>query len=82
MCNCALSDEIKEQILKAGIRKLERESGVSHHTIDRILKGRAVRRATLRKDGQKSLAREPVSLGVVLTVFWVARHPQFIVQYH
>ena len=33
------SDEIKKQILKTGIRKLERETEVSHHTIDRILKG-------------------------------------------
>lgn len=43
------SDEIKEQILKTGIRKLERETGVSHHTIDRILKGWNVRRKTLAK---------------------------------
>lgn len=43
------SDEIKEQILKTGIRKLERETGVSHHTIDRILKGENVRRKTLAK---------------------------------
>jgi hypothetical protein len=43
------SDEMKEQILKAGIRKLERETKVSHHTIDRILKGESVRRKTLAK---------------------------------
>jgi len=33
------SDEIKEQILKTGICKIERETRVSHHTINRILKG-------------------------------------------
>jgi hypothetical protein len=43
------SDEIKQQILKAGIRKLGRETRVSHHTIDRILKGEHVRRKTLAK---------------------------------
>ena len=43
------SDEIKEQILKTGIRKVERETGVSHHTIDRILNGKTVRRQTLAK---------------------------------
>jgi hypothetical protein len=43
------SDEIKQQILKAGIRKLERETKVSHHTIDRILRGENVRRKTLAK---------------------------------
>jgi hypothetical protein len=43
------SDEIKEQILKTGIRKLERETRVSHHTINRILKGEQVRHSTLTK---------------------------------
>lgn len=43
------SNEIKEEILKTGIRKLERETRVSHHTIDRILKGENVRRKTLAK---------------------------------
>lgn len=43
------SDEIKEQILKTGIRKLERETKVSHHTINRILKGEHIRRKTLAK---------------------------------
>jgi hypothetical protein len=43
------SDEIKEQILKTGIRKLERETRVSHHTIIRILRGERVRRKTLAK---------------------------------
>ena len=43
------SEEIKEQILKTGIRKLERETRVCHHTIDRILKGENIRRKTLAK---------------------------------
>ena len=43
------SDDIKEQILKTGIRKLERTTGVSHHTINRILRGEHVRRKTLAK---------------------------------
>ena len=43
------SDEIKEQILKTGIRKLERETKVSHHTIYKILKGENIRRRTLAK---------------------------------
>jgi predicted transcriptional regulator len=43
------SDEIKQQILKTGIRKLERETKVSHHTLERILKGESVRRKTLAK---------------------------------
>jgi hypothetical protein len=42
-------EDIKQQILKAGIRKLERDSGVSHHTLDKILKGEHVRRKTLAK---------------------------------
>ena len=43
------SDEIKEQILKTGIRKLERETKVSHHTIAKILKNGYVRHRTLTK---------------------------------
>ena len=43
------SDEIKGQILKTGIRRIERETKVSHHTIDKILKGESVRRKTLAK---------------------------------
>ena len=42
-------EDIKEGILKIGIRKLERDIGVSHHTLDKILKGEAVRRKTLAK---------------------------------
>jgi hypothetical protein len=43
------TDEIKQEILKTGIRKLERETGVSHHTINKILKSENVRRKTLAK---------------------------------
>jgi hypothetical protein len=43
------TDDIKQEILKTGIRKLERETGLSHHTIDKILKGERVRRMTLAK---------------------------------
>ena len=43
------SDEIKQQILKTGIRKLARETKVSHHTINRIIRGEHVRRKTLAK---------------------------------
>jgi len=43
------SDEIKQQILTTGIRKVERETKVSHHTIIRILKGERVRRKTVAK---------------------------------
>ncbi len=42
------SEDIKQDILKSGIRKLERVTGVSHHTLDKILKGEHVRRRTLR----------------------------------
>lgn len=40
---------IKEDILKIGIRKLERDTGVSHHTLDKVLIGKSVRRKTLTK---------------------------------
>jgi DNA-binding Xre family transcriptional regulator len=43
------TDEIKQQILKTGTRKLERATGVSHHTINKILKSENVRRKTLAK---------------------------------
>ncbi len=43
------TEDLKEGILKVGIRKLERDAGVSHHTIDKILKGERVRRKTLAK---------------------------------
>jgi hypothetical protein len=42
-------EDLKNDILKAGIRKLERDTGVSHHTLDKILKGERVRRKTLAK---------------------------------
>jgi hypothetical protein len=42
-------EEIKNDILKFGIRKLERDTGVSHHTLDKITKGAPVRRKTLVK---------------------------------
>jgi hypothetical protein len=32
------SDEIRQQIVKTEIRKLQRATGVSHHTISKILK--------------------------------------------
>jgi hypothetical protein len=41
------SDEIMQGILKTGIRKLEGETRVSHHTISSILKGKHVRRRTI-----------------------------------
>jgi transposase-like protein len=43
------NEEIKQQILNIGIRKLERATGVSHHTINRILKRKHARRKTLAK---------------------------------
>jgi hypothetical protein len=43
------SDEIKEGILKTGIRRLERDTGVSHHTLDKILKDMPVRRKTIAR---------------------------------
>lgn len=43
------SDEIKQQILKIGIRKTERTTGMSHHTLEKVLKGENVRRKTLIK---------------------------------
>jgi predicted transcriptional regulator len=42
-------EDIKQDILKTGIRKLERGPGVSHHTLERILRGESVRRKTLAK---------------------------------
>jgi hypothetical protein len=42
-------EDIKQDILKTGIRKLERDTGASHHTLDKILKGEHVRRKTLAK---------------------------------
>jgi len=53
--------DIKESILKAGIRRLERDTGICHHTLRKILKGERVRRKTLAKiikgiqiDGRKT----------------------------
>jgi hypothetical protein len=43
------NEEIQQQILDIGIRKLEPAMGVSHHTINRILKRGHVRRKTLAK---------------------------------
>ena len=43
------SDEIKQQILEIGIRKLGRDTRVSHNTLEKILKGGSVRRKTLAK---------------------------------
>ena len=42
-------EDIKDDILKFGIRKLGRDTGVSHYTLDKILKGEPVRRKTLAK---------------------------------
>jgi hypothetical protein len=53
----AASDEIKQQILKTGIRKVERGTKVSHHTINRILRGEHVRRKTLTKIMKRCIAQ-------------------------
>lgn len=42
-------EDIKRDILKTGIRNLERGTGVSHHTLERILRGEPIRRKTLAK---------------------------------
>jgi len=42
-------EEIKQAILKKGIRKLGRDIGASHHTLHKILQGKPVRRKTLAK---------------------------------
>lgn len=42
-------EDIKQDILQTGIRTLERNTGMSHHTIDKILKGESIRRKTLAK---------------------------------
>ena len=54
-CMC---DTLKQDILKTGIRKLERNTGVSHHTIDKIMNGERVRRKTLAKIIQRIHAIE------------------------
>jgi hypothetical protein len=59
------SDEIKEQILKTGIRRVERETKVSHHTINKVLKGERVRRKTLAKI-VKQISLSPESVGRIL----------------
>jgi hypothetical protein len=41
--------DIRQDILKFGIRKLERDTGVSHHTLEKILRSEPVRRRTLAK---------------------------------
>lgn len=41
--------DIKEDIRKIGIPKLQRETGISHQTSEKILKGEYVRRKTLAK---------------------------------
>ena len=51
------SNEIKESILKAGIRKTETLTRVSHHTLQRILKGEGVRRKTLANIANQSEIR-------------------------
>ena len=44
-----VGEDIRAEILKTGIRKLERGTGVRHHTLERILRGEPVRRKTLAK---------------------------------
>jgi hypothetical protein len=46
-------EDIKQDILKTGIRKLERTTGLSHHTINKILNGERVRRKTIGKITQR-----------------------------
>ena len=46
-------EDIKQDILKTGIRKLQRETGISHHTIGKILRNEQVRRKTLGKIVQR-----------------------------
>jgi hypothetical protein len=42
-------EDIKKDILKTGIRKLERGTGVSHHALGEDSAGESVRRKTLAK---------------------------------
>jgi hypothetical protein len=46
------NEEIKQQILNIGIRKLERAMGVSHHTINRIFEKGACSRQDAGQDCQ------------------------------
>jgi len=52
------SEDIKQGILKTGIRELERGTGVSHHILDKTLKGEHVRGKTLAKIAELIDARE------------------------
>jgi hypothetical protein len=58
-------DDIKEDILKTGIRRLERRTGVSHHTLDKILQGKPVRRKTLVKIIKQLSCEGPIDEKVV-----------------
>lgn len=42
-----VSEEIRQQVLPLGIRKLERQTGVCDHTIEKVLRGQRIRRKTL-----------------------------------
>jgi len=42
-------EDIKQDILKTAIRKLERSTDISHHTLEKIPRGEPVRRKTLDK---------------------------------
>lgn len=42
-----VSEEIRQQVLPLGIRKLEHQTGVCHHTIEKVLRGQRIRRKTL-----------------------------------
>ena len=41
------ADDIKQDILKTGIRRLERNTGISHHTLKKLLQNQPVRKTTL-----------------------------------
>jgi hypothetical protein len=56
-------EDIKVNILRFGIRKLERDTSVSHHTLDKILKSERVRCKTLAKIMEQLQPQEKLKWG-------------------
>ena len=76
----AVREDIRNDILRVGIRKLERDTGVSHHTLQKVLKGESVRRNTLAKIVNRIRSYQPTAQDAIGQCIMRERPRKYLVE--